>query len=41
MNFSIKAQRNDEKVEFVLKKGKEHDFTLFQSNGLALKQGEE
>ena len=30
-----------EKLNVILKNVKEYDFTLFQSNGLALKQGEE
>ena len=30
-----------EKLNVVLKNVKEHNFTLFQSNGFALKQGEE
>jgi len=30
-----------EKLNVILKDVKEHDSTLFQSNGLALKQGEE
>ena len=30
-----------EELKVILKNVKEHDFTIFQSNGLALKQGEE
>ena len=42
LNFSIKEHRAIvEKLNVILKDVKEHDSTLFQSNGLALKQGEE
>ena len=42
LNLSIKEQRGMvEKLNVILKNVKEHNFTLFQSNGLALKQGEE
>ena len=42
LNFSIKEHRAMvEKLKVLLKDVKEHDSTLFQSNGLALKQGEE
>ena len=42
LNFSIKEHRAMvEKLNVILKDVKEHDSTLFQSNGLALKQGEE
>ena len=42
LNCSIKEFRTIvEKLNVILKDVKEHDSTLFQSNGLALKQGEE
>ena len=42
LNFSIKEHRAMvEKLNVILKDVKEHDSTIFQSNGLALKQGEE
>jgi len=42
LNFSIKEHRAMvEKLNVILRDVKEHDSTLFQSNGLALKQGEE
>ena len=42
LNFSIKEHRAMVgKLNVILKDVKEHDSTLFQSNGLALKQGEE
>ena len=42
VNLSIKEHRGMvEKLNVTLKNVKEHDSTLFQSNGLALKQGEE
>ena len=38
LNWSIKEHRGMvEKLNVILKDLKEHDFTLFQSNGLALK----
>ena len=41
LNWSIKVHRGMvEKLNVILKDFKEHDSTLFQSNGLALKQGE-
>ena len=41
LNWSIKEQRRMvEKLNVILKDVKEHDSTLFQSNGPALKQGE-
>ena len=41
LNWSIKEHREIvEKLNVILKDLKEHDSTLFQSNGLALKQGE-
>ena len=40
--LSIKEHRGlVEKLNVILKNAKEHDSTLFQFNGLALKQGEE
>jgi len=42
LHFSIKGHRAMmEKLNVILKDVKEHVSTLFQSNGLALKQGEE
>ena len=42
LNFSIKEHRAMvEKLNVILKDVKEHDSTLFQSSGLASKQGEE
>jgi len=42
LNFSIKEHRAMmEKLNVILNDVKEHDSTLFQSSGLALKQGEE
>ena len=42
LNLSIKEHRGMvEKLNVRLKNVKEHDSTVFQSNGLALKQGEE
>ena len=41
LNWSFKEHRGMvEKLDVILKDLKEHDFTPFQSNGLALKQGE-
>ena len=41
LNWSIKEHREMvEKLNVIVKDLKEHDSTLFQSNGLALKQGE-
>ena len=41
LNWSIKEHRGIvEKLNFILKDFKKNDSTLFQSNGLALKQGE-
>ena len=41
LNWSIKEHRGMvKKLNVMLKDFKEHDATLFQSNGLALKQGE-
>ena len=41
LNWSIKEHRGMvEKLNVILKDFKEHDSTLFQSNELALKQGE-
>ena len=41
LNWSIKEHRGMvEKLNVILKDLKEHDSTLFQSNGLALKQGD-
>ena len=41
LNWSIKEHRGMvEKLNFILKDFKKNDSTLFQSNGLALKQGE-
>ena len=41
INWSIKEHRGIvEKLNVILKDVKEHDSILFQSNGLALKQGE-
>ena len=40
LNWSIKEHRGMvEELNVILKDLKEHDSTLFQSNGLALKQG--
>jgi len=42
LNFSIKEHRGMvEKLYVILKDIKEHDSTLFQTNCLSLKQGEE
>ena len=42
VNLSIKEHRGMvEKLNVILKNVKEHDSTLFQSNGFALSQGEE
>ena len=41
LNLSIKEHRGTvEKLNVIMKDVKEHDFTLYQSNGPALKQGE-
>ena len=41
LNWSIKEHRGMvEELNVILRDLKEHDSTLFQSNGLALKQGE-